>query len=146
MNSHYLTPFTSHLSSLLVINCFMSEQSLQRPQSRISTKLDSARQRLRGIRHEFPVLPFRRPQPYDSDYFPSQGSTLDRSPVPKLSIPTSDPAHSSSDPAMDGSTDRLFARSQKVQNSSNVSSIFVHAGAGYHSTTNEHIHLGACNE
>lgn len=27
-----------------------------------------------------------------------------------------------------------------------VSAIFVHAGAGYHSTTNEQVHLGACNE
>ena len=27
-----------------------------------------------------------------------------------------------------------------------VGAIFVHAGAGYHSTTNEHIHLGACAE
>lgn len=49
--------------------------------------------------------------------------------------------------AMDGSTDRIFgARTSKGQNPSNVSAIFVHAGAGYHSTTNEHIHLGACNE
>lgn len=27
-----------------------------------------------------------------------------------------------------------------------VPCIFVHAGAGYHSVTNEHIHLQACNE
>lgn len=27
-----------------------------------------------------------------------------------------------------------------------VAAIFVHAGAGYHSTTNEQYHLGACNE
>ena len=48
---------------------------------------------------------------------------------------------------MDGSTDRLFGgRTSKIQNPSKVSAIFVHAGAGYHSTTNEHIHLGACNE
>ncbi|RDW72167.1 N-terminal nucleophile aminohydrolases-1 [Coleophoma crateriformis] len=27
-----------------------------------------------------------------------------------------------------------------------ISAIFVHAGAGYHSTTNEQVHLGACND
>ena len=48
---------------------------------------------------------------------------------------------------MDGSADRLFGgRASKIVNPSNISAIFVHAGAGYHSTTNEHIHLGACNE
>ena len=49
-------------------------------------------------------------------------------------------------PVMDGPNDRLFGRAQRVQSPGNVSAIFVHAGAGYHSTTNEHIHLGACNE
>lgn len=27
-----------------------------------------------------------------------------------------------------------------------VAAVFIHAGAGYHSTTNEKIHLEACNE
>jgi taspase (threonine aspartase 1) len=27
-----------------------------------------------------------------------------------------------------------------------VAAIFIHAGAGYHSTTNEKVHLQACNE
>jgi len=44
---------------------------------------------------------------------------------------------------MDGSNERRIA---KPQTGPYVSAIFVHAGAGYHSTTNEHIHLGACNE
>jgi taspase (threonine aspartase 1) len=47
---------------------------------------------------------------------------------------------------MDGPNERLFGRVQRAQNPINVSAVFVHAGAGYHSTTNEHIHLGACNE
>lgn len=42
--------------------------------------------------------------------------------------------------AMDGSVEK------RPSKSSPISAIFVHAGAGYHSTTNEHIHLGACNE
>ncbi|KAL2069627.1 hypothetical protein VTL71DRAFT_14306 [Oculimacula yallundae] len=48
-------------------------------------------------------------------------------------------------PNMDGATDRLFRRSHQSNQQGNVAAIFVHAGAGYHSTTNEHIHLGACD-
>ncbi|CZT45879.1 related to asparaginase [Rhynchosporium secalis] len=48
-------------------------------------------------------------------------------------------------PNMDGATDRLFRRSHQLNQQGNVAAIFVHAGAGYHSTTNEHIHLGACD-
>lgn len=44
--------------------------------------------------------------------------------------------------AMDGSTERMMRRSQM---SPQVASIFVHAGAGYHSTANEHVHLAACD-
>lgn len=44
---------------------------------------------------------------------------------------------------MDGAGERRLNR--KAVNMP-ISSIFVHAGAGYHSTTNEHIHLGACSE
>ncbi|EDN98565.1 hypothetical protein SS1G_13424 [Sclerotinia sclerotiorum 1980 UF-70] len=47
-------------------------------------------------------------------------------------------------PVMDGSADNR--RPRTVQSQPCVSAIFVHAGAGYHSTTNEHIHLGACND
>lgn len=49
---------------------------------------------------------------------------------------------------MDGSTEKLFGRRSQVTPSrvANVSAIFVHAGAGYHSTTNEHIHLAACDK
>lgn len=47
---------------------------------------------------------------------------------------------------MDGATDKLFRRTQVAPTRvANVSAIFVHAGAGYHSTTNEHIHLSACD-
>ena len=50
---------------------------------------------------------------------------------------------------MDGVTERVFRRNSRLVASpspANVSAIFVHAGAGYHSTTNENIHLSACNE
>ncbi|KAN0119650.1 N-terminal nucleophile aminohydrolase [Hyaloscypha variabilis] len=47
---------------------------------------------------------------------------------------------------MDGATERMFRRSESSQaRPANVAAIFVHAGAGYHSNTNEHIHLGACD-
>lgn len=45
-------------------------------------------------------------------------------------------------PAMDGALEKRFG----ISRSAPVTAIFVHAGAGYHSTTNEHIHLGACKE
>lgn len=45
-------------------------------------------------------------------------------------------------PTMDGALEKSFGSSR----SSPVAAIFVHAGAGYHSTTNEHIHLAACKE
>lgn len=42
----------------------------------------------------------------------------------------------------DGAGDK---RSTKTKNLSPVASIFVHAGAGYHSTHNERLHLAACD-
>ncbi|EKD16737.1 threonine aspartase [Drepanopeziza brunnea f. sp. 'multigermtubi' MB_m1] len=48
-------------------------------------------------------------------------------------------------PETDGAAERLFRRGQSSNPQANVAAIFVHAGAGYHSTTNEHIHLGACD-
>lgn len=50
--------------------------------------------------------------------------------------------------AVDGSTERMMRRSQMSVSQSRtpqVASIFVHAGAGYHSTSNEHVHLAACD-
>ncbi|KAI9744874.1 MAG: hypothetical protein M1818_001799 [Claussenomyces sp. TS43310] len=44
---------------------------------------------------------------------------------------------------MEGTGERRLARNRVH---APVSAIFVHAGAGYHSQTNEHIHLAACND
>jgi len=41
----------------------------------------------------------------------------------------------------DGATDRIWKRGGRP-----VAAIFIHAGAGYHSVTNEKIHLEACSE
>ncbi|KAI0133394.1 N-terminal nucleophile aminohydrolase [Hypoxylon sp. NC0597] len=51
------------------------------------------------------------------------------------------PADTSNIPSIDGAADRWVKR-RKLP----VSAIFIHAGAGYHSTANERIHLEACNE
>jgi taspase (threonine aspartase 1) len=59
-------------------------------------------------------------------------------PISQLSGPVTD----NTIKAMDGATERSLRQGSRSQ----VSAIFVHAGAGYHSTTNEHIHLGACDE
>lgn len=59
------------------------------------------------------------------------------------SLDKSNPAQTGLQRTMDGTVDRILGRSPKPEH---VASIFVHAGAGYHSTTNEHIHLAACNE
>jgi len=48
-------------------------------------------------------------------------------------------------PAMDGSTERQ-PKKRSNQKAPVVAAIFVHAGAGYHSTTNEHLHLEACSK
>lgn len=39
----------------------------------------------------------------------------------------------------------MFSK-MKNQKSNETPAIFVHAGAGFHSTANEHVHLQACNE
>ncbi|OTA53723.1 N-terminal nucleophile aminohydrolase [Hypoxylon sp. EC38] len=51
------------------------------------------------------------------------------------------PADRSNIPSVDGAADR-WGKRRKLP----VSAIFIHAGAGYHSTANERIHLEACNE
>ncbi|KAK3397266.1 putative 20S proteasome subunit alpha type 2 [Sordaria brevicollis] len=45
------------------------------------------------------------------------------------------------DQGFDGSVERIWKRTTKP-----VAAIFVHAGAGYHSVTNEKVHLEACSE
>ncbi|KAK4644731.1 hypothetical protein QC761_307480 [Podospora bellae-mahoneyi] len=42
----------------------------------------------------------------------------------------------------DGAADRVWRRKQPQP----VAAIFIHAGAGYHSVANEHVHLSACSE
>jgi taspase (threonine aspartase 1) len=43
--------------------------------------------------------------------------------------------------SIDGTTDKLNRRWKPP-----IAAIFIHAGAGYHSTANERVHLEACSE
>jgi len=51
-------------------------------------------------------------------------------------------AGSSGDGVGDGTAERLWKSKVKVP----VASIYIHAGAGYHSTANELLHLEICGE
>lgn len=135
----------------------LTQRSISIPQqSLFANKFDIARERLRQLRREISNLsnPLRKFQKYNIEIIPSP--FLDReipwSGSPPLiaqtpfyqNMQTNKKPAMSFDPAMDGSADTR--RTRAAQSQPCVSAIFVHAGAGYHSTTNEHIHLGACNE
>ncbi|KAI5860408.1 N-terminal nucleophile aminohydrolase [Durotheca rogersii] len=90
-------------------------------------------------------------EPTDSDEVGEDGEVGDigisSSGAPKRPRPSSEPendATRSNDdkiPSADGAADH-WAKRRKVP----VSAIFIHAGAGYHSVSNERIHLEACCE
>lgn len=113
-----------------------------------SAKFGVARNRLRKLRQSLktsflkqqqqPIEIIRSPFPRD----PEVWEPLTTAPSTPLEAKSHIPDFGST---MDGATDRLFRRSHQSNQQGNVAAIFVHAGAGYHSTTNEHIHLGACD-
>jgi taspase (threonine aspartase 1) len=125
---------------------------------RISGKLDEARQRLQRIRQGI-KKPFRKAEPYSVEILDSPFRSYYSSPYesgpnePALSLPylqnieamsrlTPSPTLTDLSPTMDGAVEKRHLSSRSTP----LGAIFVHAGAGYHSTTNEHIHLGACRE
>jgi taspase (threonine aspartase 1) len=128
-------------------------QNLQSRQPRISNKLTSARSRLRRFSAALQI-PFRKSEIVDTTSISSPppnystGEFYEVIEPTEMSSPTpsSDSGDASMSQVMDGATERLIRRSHQSQARPGLSAIFVHAGAGYHSTTNEHIHLGACNE
>jgi taspase (threonine aspartase 1) len=124
-------------------------QNSQPQQSQLSTKIDIARERFRQFRRDF-ILSIGKSQ---QSKFEITTSPFFSNPDPwSIFPPTSSKtpfyqpremsSASSHRPVMDGPAEPRRPR----QPQPGVSAIFVHAGAGYHSTTNEHIHLGACNE
>jgi taspase (threonine aspartase 1) len=137
---------------VLIESTSMQHYAFQDFSSPTSVKNSTPRERLRHIRQEV-INSFRKSPKADhnitsssteQDSTSSVDSTLPIAPFssPSTSLDNRQPS------IMDGPHDRLFGRGQRTQtqNPINVSAIFVHAGAGYHSTTNEHIHLSACNE
>jgi taspase, threonine aspartase, 1 len=80
--------------------------------------------------------------PFESDRKDPPFSSASMEQIGKMNLEIHGRSVISVSPAMDGAGDKQFGTSR----SPSVSAIFVHAGAGYHSTTNEHIHLGACKE
>jgi taspase (threonine aspartase 1) len=129
----------------------MQPYALQRRGPQISTKLGTARSHLRKFRQNISNS-FRKSQKTAVKIVPSPfgGSQLEcaqlASAPPVLTFPFQESVADSFSSIMDGATERMFRKNQLSQAQPvNVSAIFVHAGAGYHSTTNEHIHLGACD-
>jgi hypothetical protein len=141
----------------------MHESLDQRRHSHLQAQLDYARDRFRQFGYTI-QRQFRRPKACSiKDLF------LDESIVnPYISVacsPTLSPFPSSRweklegmEPPLPRANGRNIAsamdgiiekKSRKIRNSGvsqPVSAIFVHAGAGYHSTTNERTHLAACSE
>ncbi|KAK2627828.1 hypothetical protein QTJ16_002474 [Diplocarpon rosae] len=119
--------------------------------AQVPNKIEAAQAQLRRLRYSLKQSFDSRPQeqyidivhsPFVKDSGIWQGlapMSPPKTPIPlKLEIPDLNSA-------MDGATERLFRRGQASSHQGNTAAIFVHAGAGYHSTTNEHIHLGACD-
>ncbi|KAG9245538.1 nucleophile aminohydrolase [Calycina marina] len=107
------------------------------PQSMVADKISYTRQRIRRL----PSL-LKRFQPRVVEEIYPYSSQATGPPTLDLNI-SADSVLGQFSPIMDGPSER---RVPKQQTGPCVSAIFVHAGAGYHSTTNEHIHLGACND
>jgi hypothetical protein len=143
---------SSRLPLLLNVSIPMQQHALQIRYPQISTKLGTARNRLREFRQNI-LNSFRKSQKNTIEIIPSpfRGCQLEcsqrlSSAPPVLLFPFQNSVADSFSSIMDGATERMFRKSQLSQaQPANVSAIFVHAGAGYHSTTNEHIHLGACD-
>jgi taspase (threonine aspartase 1) len=129
----------------------MQFSNLHRRNSHISSKIDSARDRFRRLRMGVSNS-FRKTTKCNAEIIPSpflgQGEdwqALFQTARSTLPYPLANSDNFQSGPVMDGAAERMFRGSQRSTARSHVSAIFVHAGAGYHSTTNEHIHLGACD-
>lgn len=133
----------------------MQNQSLQPRHFQINNNLGSARDRLRQFRRDLSNT-FRKfshkgqedivPAPATESESPSHYSHILQVLDPEPISQSSDSSSASSMKTMDGATERLFRQGPNSQSRPQTAAIFVHAGAGYHSTTNEHIHLGACDE
>ncbi|TVY42592.1 Threonine aspartase [Lachnellula subtilissima] len=135
----------------------MQNQNLQPRHFQIHNTISTTRERLRQFRRdlshhfrksssqacEIETAPPIRAESDSPRHSSSKLQVLDPEPIPPS--PGSSAANTASSiKAMDGAAERLL-RQNNPQFRPQTSAVFVHAGAGYHSTTNEHIHLGACD-
>jgi taspase (threonine aspartase 1) len=134
-----------------------------RRNTNLQAKLDNARDRFRRIGYTI-QRPFRSPKtcnirdlileesivnPY---IHPTCSSTLSLFSRPHWEnleameppLPAASDGNIAS--AMDGIVEKRSGKTRGSGMSQPVSAIFVHAGAGYHSITNERVHLAACSE
>ncbi|TVY81487.1 Threonine aspartase [Lachnellula suecica] len=133
----------------------MQNQSTHHRHLPVSSTLGTARERLRQFRRDLSSS-FRKSRCETDDIqssviigdIPSPWSStlqvVDPEPIPNSEPSTTNIG--SSIKAMDGATEKFLKQGQNFPSRPQVAAIFVHAGAGYHSTTNEHIHLGACDD
>lgn len=120
---------------------------------RITNKIEEARNRFNTVRARFhrhivqknPDLTSINPDSISSPIyqgFPPHSQPLQTQLVSPRPINQSLSGDLSLKVAMDCNGEQPPVGSR--QSRAPIAAIFVHAGAGYHSTTNEHIHLGAC--
>lgn len=113
-------------------------------QSQLSSKIEEARERFRQIRNGL-YKPFRKTQKFTIEILPSPVHNTPEANLywqpPEESLASSNSSLRSGTPIMDGVIERKLGKTRGLMP---LGAIFVHAGAGYHSTNNEHIHLGAC--
>jgi hypothetical protein len=125
----------------------MLDSQIARRHPHIAQRIDDACQTLRDIRRILPS--FHRVKDHgmikSTFQISNQSSPVwdiqEASPLKRLKTVNSEPTDLGPS-TMDGPADKKSCRARNAP----VAAIFVHAGAGYHSTTNEHIHLNACSE
>lgn len=125
----------------------MPQSQIAQRHPHIAQKLDDACQTFRDIRRILPSLrrdkdfsivqsPFPESRPNSLVWHLLEFHVCSRLKIMDFGLKDHGP------PSMDGPSEKKLSRSRNAP----VAAIFVHAGAGYHSTTNEHIHLSACSE
>ncbi|RDL37322.1 N-terminal nucleophile aminohydrolases (Ntn hydrolases) [Venustampulla echinocandica] len=129
----------------------MQQDDRQHQHLRIPNRLRTACERLRRLRR-YLSNPFRRPQKPEVIIVesllvhpPDRWSSLTR--TPNASLDRLSLVSIAANPTQVVGGDIRGTRPGDMADSPlNVSAVFVHAGAGYHSNSNEHIHLSACND
>lgn len=156
---HYLVSLVIAASDdLSSISGSMRDSANSRRHIYLSKRLERVWKRVqqlhRGIKHPFckieqssiEILPspfkWSYNRPYETDPNEPVLSTTYLQTKANMSYAIPHTIKHLSGPTMDGAGEKTSASNQPHP----VAAIFVHVGAGYHSSTNEHIHLDACRE